>query len=253
MSGEPHKDNQPLQLDRQSRIFNAPSAVTALLGVLIAVQASLSLLPEDVRAWLVLALAFIPARYAGLGADFPGGEAAAFTSPVTHMLVHGDLIHLALNCAWLLALGGVVAKRIGNARFLAVCTVSGLAGAFAFAIFNAGLLAPMIGASGAISGLMGAAMRFLLPGSHLEEGAQDAARRPLMPLSFALRDRNVQIASAVFVALNLLAIAGLGASVESAGIAWEAHLGGYLAGLLTFGIFDVPQHRISQLHKIDSE
>lgn len=253
MSTTPPGDEGDLQLERSRRIFNAPPAVTALLGILIAVHGVRALLPEETGAWLLLAMAFIPARYSGLGEAFPGGELAVYTSPLTHMLVHGDAIHLALNSAWLLALGGVVAQRIGSVRFIALCVTSGIAGALAFALVNFGLLAPMIGASGAISGLMGAAMRFLLAGAHRGEHAAEAARRPLVPLLQALNDRNVIMATLVFLALNLLAGLGFGLDAESAGIAWEAHLGGYFAGLLSFGVFDAPQQRISQLPKDNIE
>jgi membrane associated rhomboid family serine protease len=61
---------------------------------------------------------------------------------------------------------------------------------------------------------------------------------PLMPLGTALRDSRVQLASAIWFGINLLALLGFaGVGVEN-GIAWEAHIGGYVAGFLTFGFFD---------------
>jgi membrane associated rhomboid family serine protease len=65
-----------------------------------------------------------------------------------------------------------------------------------------------------------------------------------MPLATALRDRRVQLVTAVFLAGNVLAVFGLG-GVSDTGIAWEAHIGGYFAGLLSFGFFDPGQTRHS--------
>jgi membrane associated rhomboid family serine protease len=166
---------------------------------------------------------------------------ARFTSVVTHMFVHGDFTHLALNSLWLLAFGGAIAKRTGAVRFFAFSLLCGVAGAGAFYIFNVGLLAPVIGASGAVSGLMGGTMRFLFPA--MESGGfrqlrEDPRSVRLMPLWEALTDRRVQVANLAFVLINVLAMFGLGGAQNSAGIAWEAHLGGYAAGFLLFGLFD---------------
>jgi membrane associated rhomboid family serine protease len=62
----------------------------------------------------------------------------------------------------------------------------------------------------------------------------------LMPLTAALTDQRVVLVTIVFLFANILAVFGLG-SVGTSGIAWEAHIGGYFAGLLTFGFFDAPQ------------
>jgi membrane associated rhomboid family serine protease len=223
-------------------IFNAPAAVVWLIALLVAVHIGRSLLSPDTDAWFVYAAAFIPARYNDmLGVDLPGGEVARFTSVITHMFVHGDLTHLALNSLWLLAFGGAIAKRTGAVRFFAFSLLCGVAGAGAFYIFNVGLLAPVIGASGAVSGLMGGTMRFLFPA--MESGGfrqlrEDPRSVRLMPLAEALTDRRVQVANLVFVLINVLAMFGLGGAQNSAGIAWEAHLGGYAAGFLLFGFFD---------------
>lgn len=224
-------------------IFNVPAPVVWLIALLAAVHVGRSLLlSPDVDTWVVYAGAFIPARYDDtLGVELPGGSVARYTSIVTHMFLHGDFTHLALNSLWLLAFGGAIAQRTGAARFFAFSLLCGVAGAGAFYIFNVGLLAPVIGASGAVSGLMGGTMRFLFPA--MEAGGfrqlrEDPRSVRLMPLAEALTDRRVQLANLVFVLINLLAMFGLGSAQNSAGIAWEAHLGGYAAGFLLFGLFD---------------
>lgn len=222
-------------------IFNVPRVVVAVLAVLVLVQVVRGFLAPDDDLWLVVATAFIPGRYGPAGPELPGGEMALFTSPFTHMLVHGDWMHLAFNAAWLLAFGGAIAERTGTARFLAFFTLCGLGGAAAFYFVNVGLMQPMIGASGAISGLMGGVLRFLFPA--IDSGGfrrlREAPRSVrLMSLGEALTDRRIIIASAVLVVLNVLTVVGFGVAQNGAGIAWEAHLGGYLIGIFTYGLFD---------------
>jgi membrane associated rhomboid family serine protease len=230
-------------------IFNVPGAVLASVVVLALIHAGREyLLAGDTNTWLLFALSFIPARYAGFAAEIPGGEPAAFTSFVTHMLVHGDAIHLAINSAWILAFGSVLNKRMGAWRFLAFSIAGGVAGAVAFLISNPGLAAPVIGASGAVAAMMGGVMRFLFSAIDRKQGyllREDPAAIPRMTLAQTLTDKRIVMASIVFVALNLMAIIGFGRMGETQAIAWEAHLGGYFFGLLAFAVFDAAAHKPS--------
>jgi membrane associated rhomboid family serine protease len=227
-------------VSREEPIFNVPGSVFAVLAILVAVHALLAVLSNDWSTWLLLTLAFIPARYAGYASALPGGDLTAVTSFLSYAVVHGSLLHLGFNSAWLVAFGGAVAKRVGSVRFLALSAFCAVAGAATFLAFNVGLLVPMVGASGAISGLMGATMRFLFTatdGGGLRALREDPENVPLMPLSRALTDRRVLVVTGAFILANILAVLGLG-GVSAGGIAWEAHMGGYFAGLLAFGIFD---------------
>lgn len=234
-------------MSRHEPMFNIPGSVLALLAMMAAVHLVRWSLPEDWDIWLTLSLAFIPARYAGFAEALPGGTISSGTSFLTHAFVHADLVHLGINAAWLVAFGGAVANRIGALRFLLFFALCAVAGAATFLTFNPGIMVPMIGASGAISGLMGGTMRFLftaLDGDGLAALREDPRNVPLMPLSQALTDKRVLLVTGVFLAANILAVLGLGGVGES-GIAWEAHIGGYFAGLLTFGFFDPAQTRLS--------
>lgn len=227
-------------MSRHEPMFNVPASVLALLGLLFGVQALRWSLPEVWDAWLTLALAFIPARYSGYAEALPGGSVASVTSFLTYAVVHGDLVHLGVNAAWLVAFGGAVANRVGTVRFLMLSAFCAIVGAFTFLVCNPGLMAPMVGASGAVSGLMGATMRFLF--STLDrEGFRGLRENPQgvppMALGRALADRRVLLVTGAFIAANIFAMLGLG-GVSAGGIAWEAHLGGYFAGLLTFGFFE---------------
>ncbi|RUO99008.1 rhomboid family intramembrane serine protease [Hyphomicrobium sp.] len=229
---------------QRERIFNAPGAVIGTLAVLIAVHVVMSMLSPDDFTWWLLALAFIPARYSGLAAELPGGVTAEVTSFVTHMLVHADLMHLAFNGIWLLAFGSVLCSRMGAWRFILFSICGGVTGALVFLLLNPGLAAPVIGASGAVSAMMGGVMRFLFNGIDRGEGyllRHNPAAIPALSIGQTLRDRRIVLASIVFLAINLLAIVGFGKMGEAGAVAWEAHIGGYLFGLLAFGLFDRPE------------
>jgi membrane associated rhomboid family serine protease len=229
-------------LSHREPIFNVPGVVLMLLSLFLAVHVARWVLPAEQDAWWTTALAFIPARCCGFAADLPGGQTAAYTSYITHLFVHGDLTHLLINSAWLLAFGTPVARRTNRASFFAFFAFTGIAGALLYLIVNGGVLTLMVGASGAISGLMGASFRFVFRGFE-ERGAwafaDGASHIPLVSLPDTLHDRRIVMAVAAWTLLNIvLAMGPLSGLTESAGIAWEAHLGGFFSGLLSFGLFD---------------
>jgi membrane associated rhomboid family serine protease len=225
-------------------IFNAPLVVTVLLGTLGAIHALqfvFEWLGQAERvAWWQWALAFVPGRYFAHVTDIPGGPIASVTSFVTHTLLHFDMAHLVINGAGLLAFGAAVARRIGALRFLALYAVSGIAGAAIYLASHGQSDAVMIGASGAISGLVGAAFRFLFrmfEARHFGVSAEAASVVPRMSLREMAAEPRVRLAVLVWLVVNYVVaiatpMAGGGA------IAWEAHVGGFLVGLLAFSAFD---------------
>lgn len=247
----PHAPHQP--------VFNVPVGIVWLLGLLIAIHAARSLLPIDADNWLLGATAFIPVRFSDPAAlALPGGVAAAFTSWITHMMIHGSVLHLMFNAAWLLAFGGAVAHRIGSARCIAFAVLCGVIGALTFLVFNWGEFAPMVGASGAVMGLMGASMRFLFPAMDRGHGSlrhihQYLRTVPLLTLRQALSDRRVLLTTGFLILLNVAGAAGLGPGAADGAIAWETHAGGYLAGFLLYGLFDrAAQHEPDTTHEDDA-
>jgi membrane associated rhomboid family serine protease len=221
-------------------ILNVPRAVVVAAGVMIAIQVVRSLLPDEIDVTVLLSLAFIPARYSGAAAELPGGYLTAVTSFVTYMVVHGGWMHLLVNVLWMVAFGTAVARRIGARGFYEFSILCGLAGALTHLVFHWGEMGPMVGASAAISGQMAGALRFIFsarrgPG----ERTPDFVNAPLTSLGDTLRDPRIMGFLVFWVVIN--AYFGLTA-VSFAGtegaIAWEAHIGGFLCGLLIFGFFD---------------
>lgn len=217
-------------------MFNAPRVVTELIFALALVHAARLLLSPAADDLAVLWLSVVPARFApgsGGGPPFPGGLPAAIPTLATYTFLHGSILHLLVNSVWLLALGSGVARRLGAGRFLAFYFLCGALAALVYIAANPGSTTPMIGASGAVSGLMGGAVRFLAP-----VGQSQGSRFGKERLASIL-DRRVIVLFVLWFALNFLfGQGGFGALTGGHPVAWEAHVGGFVAGLLLFGLFD---------------
>ncbi|MBV9346930.1 MAG: rhomboid family intramembrane serine protease [Pseudolabrys sp.] len=235
---QPHHHREP--------ILNVPGVVLATLGLLVGIHVVREyLLSEAQDTDLLLSLAFIPARYdSGLlgGVTLPGGAGAQVWSFFTYALLHGSWMHLVVNSIWLLPFGSALARRFGVLRFAAFMVVTAVAGAVAHLVTHSGEQSIVLGASATVSGLMAGAMRFAFqrggPLGFWRQTDDLAYRVPALPLSGVWRDPRVFAFIVVWFGLNI--VFGLGSfsiSGEQA-IAWQAHIGGFLAGLLLFGWFD---------------
>ncbi|MCF8477462.1 MAG: rhomboid family intramembrane serine protease [Pseudolabrys sp.] len=232
---------------KREPLFNIPTVIVVLLAVLALVHGVREwLLSERQDILLIYAFAFVPARYDAsvvLGGVLPGGFGAEIWTFVSYALLHGSWTHYGVNAVWLLAFGSAVARRFGTVRFLAFFAVTAAAGAGMHLLTNAGSPSPMIGASASISGAMAAAMRFAFqrggPLGFMRGGDEESYRVPALPLSGVLSDSRVLIFLAVWFGINLLF--GLGSTPLTGAnevVAWQAHIGGFLAGLLLFSWFD---------------
>ncbi|AKI00581.1 Rhomboid family [Hoeflea sp. IMCC20628] len=218
-------------------IFNIPNVVLAMLLAMLALQVAIdSVLPQKAVLEIYLQGAFISQRYA----ESPTGQGGAyFWSPITYSLLHGGYAHLALNSFWLAAFGSVVARRIGWVRFLIFWVLSALASAALFLAFHWGDQNIMVGASGVVSALMGAASRFAFGGGGFRRDQAHLNRR--LSIGQSLRNRMVFGFLVVWFGINMLAAVGFSFGMADTAIAWEAHVGGFLFGFLAFALFDPMQ------------
>ena len=227
-------------------IFNIPAAIVASVGVLVLVHlVRILVLTDEQDIDFVLAFGFIPARYGSEIAieSLPGGFGADLWTFFTYAFIHADWTHLGLNLAWFVPFGSAVARRFGASRYTLFMLTTAAIGAMAHLATHFGAIEPMIGASAAISGAMAAAMRFVFQRDgrlgFFRDGA-DAARLPAQPLRATLRDARFLLFLATWIGLNALFGFGTIAFGAQAGqeIAWQAHVGGFFAGLFLFKAFD---------------
>jgi membrane associated rhomboid family serine protease len=265
--------NEPRGIARRREpMFNAPVVVLGLIAVLLAIHAIVTWAPNAIEDRVVREYAFIPGRLTI--AIWPdrlidllnrvntdpaalqqarqirelhvlGGGAKPWTL-LTYAFLHGSWTHVALNTIWLVAFGPPIARRFGSVRFLLFMAVTAIASALAHWASAPMDFSPLIGASGADSGLMGAATRFMFqPGAPL--GAFGSISRPQIEsipaasLRGVFVERRPLIFLLIWVGTNFI----FGAGAETLGfsdmpVAWVAHLGGFFAGLLLFPLFDRP-------------
>jgi membrane associated rhomboid family serine protease len=225
-------------------ILTLPRALTAYV-LLLAVIHLRVLLPPEVENWTIDVFGFIPKRYDStlLAIDFPGGAGAKVWTFVTYSLLHANLSHLGFNVLWLLPFGSALARRFGAVRFFVFMAVTAAAGALAHLVTHEHAVAPMIGASASVSGTMAAAIRFaFVQGSFLSfsRGDADAAARvPALSLLRALRNPRVLGFLAVWFGVNIIfGVGSIAIGADGASVAWQAHIGGFFAGLVLFSLFD---------------
>lgn len=192
----------------------APVFLWGLVGVMAAIELLLGLSEAGVIGasnwrWPAYAIGAFwqPMLSGGMGSLYPGQTVLMF---ITHAFLHGGIMHLAFNAVVLLALGKFVAGQIGNQRTLLVLFLSAIGGGLAFWLLSSGN-APMIGASGAVFGLIGVWQAW-------DYGARRAAGATVRPVIVAIL--GLVLANVVFFVL-------LGG-----GLAWQAHLGGWLVGFV---------------------
>jgi len=218
----------------------APFVVIAMIAVLVASYLVWSFLPLKLGDQILYDFALWPIRYSG---NYLAAHGAAAQSPfalavpfVTYAFLHGSISHIAINAIWLLVSGPIVARRWGGPLFLALFFLTAIAAAAAHLATNWGSGDPVIGASGAISGLMGAGVRMLW-GRVWFEGEPFPRLAPLF-------SRQILVFSGVWVLGNVLAgYTGIGTGGEVGLVAWQAHIGGFFAGLLLATPFDALARR----------
>jgi membrane associated rhomboid family serine protease len=175
--------------------------------------------PPEAQREFVLAFGAVPlllTRDFHLLPQFP----AHWLSLISSMFLHGGFLHLGGNMLYLWIFGNNVEDHLGRVRFVLFYVLCGIAAALAHTLGNIASPVPMIGASGAISGLLGAYL-LLYPRANV-----------VVLIWFFFFLRFVRIPA--FIVLGVWFLMQLpGALGESGGIAFLAHIGGFVFGLLT--------------------
>ncbi len=198
----------------------------------------------------VCELGLIPGELTGLappGTPFPMGEGlACLTDPgrqishvVTSMFLHGGWMHLIGNMWFLWIFGNNIEDSMGHVRFVIFYLVSGIAAALLQVVVNPASVIPMVGASGAISGVMGAYL-VLYPRVRVWT---------MVPIGFFLTSVALPAWTMLLYWIAIQVVGGLFGiyAGEQGGVAFWAHVGGFVAGLVLIKLFarreDVAAHR----------
>ncbi|MGI9484518.1 MAG: rhomboid family intramembrane serine protease [Geminicoccaceae bacterium] len=170
---------------------------------------------------------FVPALLfdeATFGAD--GGLVPAWVTLFSSMFLHGGFMHLAGNMLYLWIFGNNIEDVMGHVRYLVFYLVCGLAAAMAQALPDMGSTVPMIGASGAISGVLGAYL-LLFPKAQVQV---------VIPIGFFMT-RTIPAGWLLGIWIAFQVFGGVASDASGGGVAWWAHVGGFVAGMALVHLF----------------
>jgi len=198
---------------------------------------SFSTVPQEIMTGSDVVTSSRVVEYAGQQLEIPGlGRTwpSVYVTLLTSMFMHGGIAHIGGNMLFLWIFGDNIEDRLGHVRyaiFYLLCgLIASLAHVFTTAAFageQADMLVPSLGASGAISGVLGGYM-LLHP-----------ARRVTVILFRFLTDVPAWVAIGIWFAFQLISGLGmLGAGSQQGGVAYAAHIGGFIAGLVLIKLFD---------------
>lgn len=176
---------------------------------------------------LVRQFGFIPALLFGHASWAEGaGLVPSWATLVSSMFLHGSVMHLAGNMLYLWIFGNNIEDVMGHGRFAIFYLLCGLVAAMAQALPDPGSTIPMIGASGAISGVLGAYL-LLFPKVQVQV---------VIPIGFFMM-RKLPAGWLLGIWIAFQVISGLAADPSGGGVAWWAHVGGFVAGMALVHLF----------------
>ena len=171
------------------------------------------------------------------GTDSISSQHALIPAPlslISSMFLHGGWMHLIGNMLYLWIFGNNIEDAMGHRRFIGFYLTCGVIAALSHAIASPGSSIPMVGASGAISGVLGAYL-LLYP---------RASVLVLLPIFVFIKVVRVPAAAVLgFWFLIQLVSGSASLSSDGGGVAWFAHIGGFVAGMLLIGFFKRPHVR----------
>ncbi len=208
-----------------------PYITWVIMAICIGIFLWMKIIPYELQRQLTYLYGMVPIRYAD------PGWAAGFGLPndfhfsfLSNLFLHGGWIHLILNIWFLWIFANIIEDRMGHVRFLAFYLICGFVATFAQWYFDQYSVIPVVGASGAISGILGAYF-ILYP------YARVVVWFPLLflPIFFELP----AISFLGFWVIMQIYKATTAVVFESvvADVAWWAHLGGFVAGVFLYPLF----------------
>ncbi|HEU4684275.1 MAG TPA: rhomboid family intramembrane serine protease [Nitrospira sp.] len=210
-----------------------PTEITPIVTVGIILVCALvflyqASLPAEPGELFVFQYGAIPAVVFG-HAELPVVAVPPYATLLTSMFLHGGWMHLIGNMLYLWIFGNNIEDVMGHARFVLFYLLCGVLAALSHAVIDPSSTIPMVGASGAISGVLGAYI-LLFPRAHV---------LVLIP-AFGTARVPAGIVLGMWFATQLLS-GGMTVGTQGAGVAFFAHIGGFVAGMVLIGFFKRPE------------
>jgi membrane associated rhomboid family serine protease len=243
---QPENDTRLIPLKDDNPTSITPVLTWLIIALNVAVFLYQFSLPPRAGQAFVFQFGAVPAVVLG-SVVLPPGLAVipAGLSLFTSMFLHGGWLHLAGNMLYLWIFGNNIEEAMGRVRFVVFYLLCGLGAAAAHILSSAGSTIPIVGASGAISGVLGAYL-LLYPRARV---------LVLIPLGFFTRLMYIPAGIVLGFWFLLQVFQGSMTSGEGGGVAWWAHIGGFVFGMMLVGLFkrrhvrffSPPQHHESRI------
>ncbi|MEO9169469.1 MAG: rhomboid family intramembrane serine protease [Aestuariivirga sp.] len=204
-----------------------PLIVWVVVGLIIAIYGGLELAGPKAQTLAVYDFAFIPARFGP--APFEQAIGAKWWSMLTYGFLHASWSHVLLNSLWLAIFSKPVQAHFGNLRYLLILATGIIAGAVITLLVHWGDPLILVGISAGVSALLAASIPLFY-----------GRGRVLRPLEL-ITNRSALMFSLVWLVMTFFTGASQYISntfVPATNIAWEAHLGGFFAGLILFYLLE---------------
>ncbi len=201
------KEYKARQRAAHGPLINMPPLTKYMIGGIVLIQVIVTFLPGPEQFMLIRSFGFIPGMYTG-AIPF---ELSAFYRPFTYNILHGGWLHVGMNAVMLAAFGSGVEKWLGTRSTIYFFIACGLIAAAAHFLLQPNSDVPVVGASGAISGMFAAAIMMLYQGGMLPAG-----RFGILPL--------------VLLWIGISLVFGMFGAPGGESVAWAAHIGGFLGG-----------------------
>jgi len=217
---------------QEKGFFNIPMVIVVIVVVcLIAYIMPAYFMSFEEEEIFIITFGFIPASFA---LDY---SLITRMTAITYSFLHGSWIHLGLNMIWFIVFGSPLANRLGVFLFLLFWVFTAIIAALTHFLLYPDSDVALVGASGAISGLIGATARYgFLHASGIHHSNRFEFAGPVLSIHTALQSRTVVGFISGWLLLNV--VIGAFPGEEEATIAWEAHIGGLFAGFLAISFFD---------------
>lgn len=221
--------NKPLmhKLNFKRGLSNFPIVNLTLIALNIVIFIHESTLGESIYPF-IHEYGLIPAKVFSFSSNLNLSD--RFFPFLSSMFIHGDWVHIISNVIFLYVFGARVEVKMGHLKYLSFYILCGIAAALFYVLTSLGSLIPMLGASGAISGVLGAYITYF-PISEFKNPA---------PFLFLKNIKYIPAAAVIFLWLMIQFLNGIETidqSVDASGVAIWAHIGGFVAGLILARFF----------------
>ncbi len=194
-------------------LLNLPFVTKSMLVIFLAVHILSDVIVSDqTQYWIFSHFGFVPAYYTGA---MPFGW-EALVGPLTFTFLHGSWTHILLNGFMMMAFGTGVERWMGGKRLFAFFMLCNLCAALAQFVFDPYSTAPVIGASGGLSGLFAAVLLMM----QQQQGLGSGNRYGIWPF--------------IILWIVISVVFGMIGGPGGSSIAWAAHIGGFLAGFVLY-------------------